>query len=164
MNVRVGWMLKNWCFQTVVPEKTLESPLDCKKIKPVNPKGNQSWLLIGRTGAEAPKPWPPHLKSWLIGKDPDAGKDWIQEEKGATGWDGITDSVDMSLSKLREIVKDREAWCASVCGFTKSWTGLSNWATERADKSRRNEWCLRGLHVFQSPSFSSRTWKGDFFQ
>ena len=79
-----GWAPKNWCFWTVVLEKTLESPLDCKGIKPVNPKGNQSWIFIGRTDAEAEAPtlWPPDVKSRLIGKDPDAGKDWRQEEKG----------------------------------------------------------------------------------
>ena len=81
-----SWVLKNWCFWTVVLEKTLESPLDCKEIKPVYPKGNQSWIFIGRTEAEAETPvlWPPHAKSWLIGKDPDAGRDWGQEEKGTT--------------------------------------------------------------------------------
>ena len=76
-----GWAPKNSCFQTVVLEKTLESPLGSKEIKPVNPKGNQPWIFIGRTDAEAPILWPPDAKSWLIGKDPDAGKDWRQEEK-----------------------------------------------------------------------------------
>ena len=87
------WALKNWCFWTVVLEKTLESPLDCKEIQPVHPKGDQSWVFIGRTDAEAETPilWPPHAKSWLTGKDPDAGRDWGQEEKGTTedemaGW------------------------------------------------------------------------------
>ena len=81
-----SWALKNWCFWTVVLEKTLESPLDRKEIQPVNPKGNQSWIFIGRTDAEAeaPVPWPPDAKSWLIGKDPDAGNDWRQEKKGTT--------------------------------------------------------------------------------
>ena len=74
-------VLKNWCFQTVVLEKTLENPLDSKEIKPVNCKGNQPWIFIGRTDAEAPILWSPDAKSWLIGKDPDAGKDWGQEEK-----------------------------------------------------------------------------------
>ena len=81
------WALKkNWCFQIVVLEKTLESPLDCKEIKPDNAKGNQTWIFIGRTDAkaEAPIRWPPDVKSKLIGKDPDAGKDWGQEEKGAS--------------------------------------------------------------------------------
>ena len=87
------WVPKNWCFWTVVLEKTLESPLDCKEIQPVHPKGNQSWIFIGRNDAEAetPKLWPPDVKNWLIWKEPDAGKDWGQEEKGTTedemvGW------------------------------------------------------------------------------
>ena len=88
-----SWAPKNWCFWTVLLEKTLESPLDCKEIQPVHPEGDQSWVFIGRTDAEAETPvlWPPHAKSWLIGKDPDAGRDWGQEEKGMTedemvGW------------------------------------------------------------------------------
>ena len=88
-----GWTLRNWCLLTVVLEKTLESSLDCKEIKPVNPKGNQTWIFTGRTDvvADAPILWPPDTKSWLTGKDPDAGKDWWKEEKGATedemiGW------------------------------------------------------------------------------
>ena len=88
-----SWVLKNWCFWTVVLEKTLESPLDSKEIQPVHPKGNQSWIFIGRTDAEAETPilWPPDGKHWLLGKDPDAGKDWRQEEKGTAedemvGW------------------------------------------------------------------------------
>ena len=88
-----AWVLKNWCFWTVELEKTLESPLDCKEIKPITPKGNQPWIFIGRTDAEAEAPilWPPDAKSWLVGKDPDAGKDWRWEEKGMTedeivGW------------------------------------------------------------------------------
>ena len=92
---KAGWVLKNWCFWTVVLEKTRESPLDCKEIKPVNPRGNQPriFIFIGRTDAEAETPilWTPDVKSWFIGKDPDAGKDWGQEEKGVTeddvvGW------------------------------------------------------------------------------
>ena len=81
-----SWVPKNWCFWTVVLGKTLESPMNCKEIKPVNPKGNQSWIFIGRTDAEAEAPilWPPYVKNWLTGKDPDAGKDWRQEEKGMT--------------------------------------------------------------------------------
>ena len=106
------WAPKNWCFWTVVLEKTLESPLDCKAIQPVHPKGNQSWIFIGRTDAEAEVPvlWPPDVKNWLIEKDPGAGKDWRQE-KGMTedetvGWHH---QMDMSLSKLQELVMEREA-------------------------------------------------------
>ena len=93
LNYKESWPQKNWCFWTVVLEKTLESPLDCKEIQPVHPKGNQSWVFIGRTDVEAETPilWPPDAKILLIGKDPDAGKDWGQEEKGTTedemvGW------------------------------------------------------------------------------
>ena len=87
LDYKESWELKNWCFWTVVLEKTLESPLDCKEIQPIHPKGDQSWIFIGRTDVEAetPVPWPPDAKSWLTGKDPDPGKDWRQEEKGTTG-------------------------------------------------------------------------------
>ena len=109
----------------MVLEKTPESPLDCKEIQPGHPKEDKSWVLIGRTNAiaETPIPWPPHAKSWLIGKDPDAGRDWGQDERRQQRmrWlDAITDLMDMNLSELRELVMDREAWRAVIHGVTKS--------------------------------------------
>ena len=132
LGYKEGWAPKNWGFWTVVLEKTLESPLGCKEIQPVHPKGDQSWIFIGRTDAEVETPifWPCGLKNWLIWKDPDAGKDGGRRRRG---WqrmrqlNGITDSMHMSLSKLRELVKERKAWHAAVHGVTKSQTWLSNW-------------------------------------
>ena len=130
--VKKSWVLKNWCFWTVVLEKTLESPLDCKEIKPVHPKGNQSWIFIGRTEAKAEIPilWPPDMKNWLIGTDPDVGKDWRQVEKGMmedemVGWHHQLHGYE--FEQAQDLVMDRKACCAIVHGNTKTWTQLSDW-------------------------------------
>ena len=131
------WARKNWCFWNVVLKKTLESPLDCKEIQSVYPKGDQSWVFIGRTDVEAETPtlWPPDAKSWLIGKDPDAGKDWRQEEKGTTedemvGWHhqlnghgfGWTPGVGDGQGGL--------AWCGSWAHKESDMTEWLNWLTD----------------------------------
>ena len=127
-----SWVPKNWCFWTVVLEKTLASLLDCKEIQPVHSKGNQFWVFIGRTDAKAEILilWPPHVKSWLTGKNPDAGRVEGRRRRGRqrTRWlDCITDSMNMGLGGLWELVMDREVWCTAIHGVTKSQTWLSDW-------------------------------------
>ena len=128
------WAPKNWCFWIVVLEKTLENPLDCKKIKPVNPEGNQPWIFTGRTDAEAEAPllWPPDGKTYSLEETLMWGKTEGKRKRGEQRmrWlDIITNSIDMNLSKLQEIVKDEKSWFTPVHGVAESWTWLSSWTT-----------------------------------
>ena len=128
-----GWALKNCCFWIVILEKTLESPLVCKKIKPVNPKENQPWIFIGRTDAEAEAPilWPPDVKTWLIRKDPDAGKD-RRQEKGTTEDKTVVWHHQLNGHEFEQPPGDGEgqgSQCATVHGVAKSWARLSDWTT-----------------------------------
>ena len=132
LDYKESWTLKNWCFWTVVLEKTLESPLNCKEIKSVNHKGNQSWIYIGRIEAEAEAPilWPPDAKSLLIGKDSDGGKDWRQKEKGTTedemvGWHQQLDGLE--FEQAPGVGDGQGSLVCSVHGITKSWIPLSGW-------------------------------------
>ena len=134
LNYKESWAPNNWCFCTMVLGKTLESPLDCKEIQPVNPKGNQSWIFTGRTDVEAEAPilCPPDAKNWLNGKDLESGKDWRQEEKGTTkdemvGWHHWLDGHEFEQAPSIGDGQDREAWHEAVHGVTKSRTQLSDW-------------------------------------
>ena len=132
LDYKESWAPKNWCLWTVVLEKTLESPLKCMEIQSVNPKGNKSWIFIGRTDAEAETSilWPPDVKKWLLGKDPDAVKDLRQEEKGTTEdkmveWHHQLDGHE--FEQAPGVGDEQGSWRAAVLGFTKSQSQLSNW-------------------------------------
>ena len=151
----------------MVLEKTLESPLDCKEIQPVHPKGDQSWVFIGRTDVEAETPilWPPHLKSWLIWKDPDAGKIGGRRRRGQQRmrWlDGIIDSMDMGLGRLRELVKDREAWRVVVHGVTKSQTRLSDWTELNSTNELLSVLYIEIIFFHSVPVYTWPNWKLSF--
>ena len=130
-----GWLLKNWCFSTVVLEKTLEGPLDCKEIKPVHPKGNQSWIFIGRTKAKAPTLWPPDAKNQLIGKDPYAGKDWRQEEKGKPE----DEMIGLNGHEFEQTLGNSEVQRSLVC--------CSPWGRKESNRTERLNWLNWIVHV-----------------
>ena len=143
LDYKENWALKNWCFWTVVLEKTLDSPLNCKDIEPVHPKGNQSWVFTGRTNVEAEIPmlWPPDTKSWHPGKDPDAGKDWGQEEKETTEEERVGWHHRLNIHEFGGtpgVGNGQEAWHAAVHEVAKSWTTLSDW-TERKQISKKKK-------------------------
>ena len=142
-----SWMPKNWCFWTVVLEKTLESPLDCKEIHPVHSKGDWSWVFFGRNDAEAETPilWPPDVKSWLIRKDSDAGRDWGQEEKGTTedemaGWHHQLDGHEFE-------------WSPGVGGGQGGLVCCDSWGCKESDTTEQLNWTELASNVFSAPSF-----------
>ena len=154
LDYKESWVQKNWCFWTVVLEKTPESPLDCKEIQPVHPKGEQSLVFIGRTDVEAEAPilWPPDVKRWLIWKDTDAGKDWGQEEKGTpedeiVGWHHQL--MDMSMSKLWKLVMDGQGGlecCGSWGRKQQDMTAWQNWTDIVTNSNINYPWKVIRVH------------------
>ena len=144
LNHKEGWVPKNWFFQIVVLKKTLESPLDCKEIKPVHPKGDQHWIFIGRTDAkaEAPMLWPPDVKSWLNEKDPDAGKDWGWEEKGTTEDKVVGWHHQLNGHESEQTQRDREGQGSLACFYSmeSQRVGHGLMTEHRTTRGRRWEW------------------------
>ena len=163
-----GWVLNNWCFWTVVLEKTLGSPLDYKEIQPVNPKENQLCIFIGRTDAEveAPIVWPPDAKRQLIGKDPDAGRDWGQEEKGATKDEMVTKDWMASPTQWTWVwARSRRQWRTGkpavvyvVHGVAKSWTWPSDWTATASSQNYCKIQMLRQVNGGKSRLFNKCCW------
>ena len=151
VDYKESWALKNWCFWTVVLEKTLESPLDCKEIQPVHPKGDQSCVFIGGTDVEAETPilWPPDAKSWLIWKDPDAGRDWGQEEKGTT--------EDEMVGWHHQLNEHECEWTPGVGDGQRNLAGYSPWGHKESDMTL--QWNNKSVRLFWAwllfPSFCS---------
>ena len=144
LDYKGSWAWKNWCFWTVVLQKTLESPLDCEEIQPVNPKGNQSWIFIGRIDAKAEASilWPPDMKNWLIGKDPDAGTDWRQEEKGITKDEMVGCHHPPDGHEFEQNPGDSDGQGSLAC--------FSPWGCKESDMAERLNWtdfCLNKCFV-----------------
>ena len=137
MDCEESWAPKNWCFWTVVLEKTLENPLDCKEIQPVHPKGDESWVFIGRTDVEAETPilWPPHKKNWLTGKDPDAGRDWGQEEKGVT---------ENEMARWHHRLDGHEfGWTLGIGDGQGGLACWDSWGRKESDTTERLNWKMK---------------------
>ena len=139
LDYKESWAQKNWCFWTVVLEKTLESPLDCKEIQPVHPKGNQLWIFNGRTGAEAEAPvfWPPDAKNWLVRKDPDSGKDWRQKEKGTVEDEMVGWHHRLNGHESEQTSGDGEGLESLAC--SSPWGGKESETTEQMNNSKSKQ-------------------------